>query len=690
MSIGKVYSFVGNDIDELSKLKEQRGLTDADLDRLHITIVPITESKHELGWSERCSLVKIPYFGITGEKLLDNRGEQLARYRRVVANDKGERYTQRRGTGSRHYLPLGIDWHAAAADATVDLYYTEGEFKAISSCKHLGPTVANAGVTSWRGPDGGLAAPLNDFVWKGRNVYIVYDAESTSTKSVPLKANISKALGELAVDLQVRGARVRSLLIAKTSLFEEGTKLGVDDYFAKGGTREELLATGVDPDVDEDWARMFRLYAVFRGTKPHIKNIDTGEVYSGKEFADYIETRTRIRDGKPVKIANIYREHDDRNEFSQYVFDPELPSGFLRDEKKFNTWQGFAVKPKQSINYDQTVLDYVQFQSGIWGVSSDYFLDWTAHLFQRPWELTSISPILVSRVKGIGKSLTGAIVRALIGTRSSFVGGVDGLTEKHTGELEGKVFVQVDEADALFSGKEERLKALDSDEIRIRKMNTDGYTIRNIMRKFYTTNKEAAFRIAADERRYYVVRATKTADDGVPGAAWNTWVRGVIAPMLRDPEALGDLMYFFMTRDISGWDPMAPVPRTEAMMDMVEAGESKKTVMAEQLYSQLSESGVWAVDAGMMAIDNKLWGEVKAILLDNGGRSVGHIYKTDGMSKRTMVWMTRKGMLPIEEDTVKGARLVTGCLGADQIRTMLLKTRATFDTVRALVESSKY
>lgn len=690
MATGKVYSFVGNDIDELTKLKEQRGLTDADLDRLHITIVPITESKNELGWPERCSLIKIPYFGITGEKLLDNRGNQLCRYRRVVSNDKGERYTQRKGTGSRHYLPPGESWPSISKDTSIDLYYTEGEFKAISACKHLGPTIANAGVTSWRGQDGGLAAPLNDFEWRGRNVYIVYDAEATSSPSVPLKANISKALGELAVDLQVRGAKVKSLLIAKTPTFKEGVKLGIDDYFLAGGTVDELTATATDPDVDEDWARMFRLYAIFTGTKPHIKNIETGEVYSGKDFADYIETRTRVRDGKPVKIAHIYREHDDRNAFSSYVFDPELPSGFLREDKKFNTWQGFAIKPHKSENYDAHCDNFYKFTSGIWGASGDYFLDWTAHLFQRPWELTSISPILVSRVKGIGKSLTGAIVRTLIGSRGSFVGSVDGLTEKHTGELEGKVFVQVDEADALFSGKEERLKALDSDEIRIRKMNTDGYTIRNIMRKFYTTNKEAAFRIAADERRYYVVRASKTADDGMPGAPWNTWVREVIAPMLRDPEALGDLMYFFMTRDISAWDPMAPVPRTEAMMDMVEAGESKKTVMAEQLYSQLSESGVWSVDAGMMAIDNKLWGEVKAILLDNGGRSVGHIYKTEGMSKRTMIWMTKKGMLPIEEDAVKGARLVTGCISADQVRTMLLKTRALFDVVRALVESSKY
>lgn len=686
--------FVGKEmapIEVINRLKTERLLSDADIDQAGITIVSAKFTKEELGWAEPNPLIKIPYWGITGEKLLDNRGNQLCRYRRVVVNAKGERYTQRAGTGSRHYLPVGPDWVSISRDTSVDIYYTEGEFKAISGCRHLGPTIANAGVTSWRGVDGELAAPLNDFEWKGRNVFICYDAESSSTPSVPLKANIAKSLGELAVDLHVRGATVQSLLIAKTTTFVEGTKLGLDDYFAAGGGVDALLATATAPEVDEDWARMFELYALFQGTKPHIKNIVSGDVYTPRDFREMIERKTRLRDGKPAKLADIYREHDEANTFSAYVFDPSLPTGYLRVEKKFNTWQGFVVTAAQSENYDAHIADFQKFTDGVFGPdNSDYFLDWAAHIFQRPGELTTISPILVSRVKGVGKSLTGAVLRALIGVRGSFVGGIDGLTEKHTGELEGKLFVQVDEADALFDGKESRLKALDSDFIRIRKMNTDGYTVPNILRKLYTTNENAAFRIAADERRYWVVRVRKTHADGEPGAEWNTWLRQVIVPMLKEPAVLSDIMYYLQSRDIGEWDPGAPVPRTEDMMDMVEAGESKKHVMADQLYERLSELGVWAVDSTLRSVDNKMWGEVTAILKDHGGRSVGHVYKDKDVAKRVSIMMMQNRYLDIVEDAKKGAHLAPGQLAADDVKTMLLKTKAQMDIVRALVDSSKF
>lgn len=694
----KVFTFVGNELSPLElfkKLKSDRGLTDADIDRLGITVVAATETKDALGWAEANPLIKIPYFGITGEKLADNRGNQLARYRRTVLNSKGERYTQRAGTGARHYLPLGIDWVNVSRDPSIPLYYTEGEFKSITASKYLGPTIGNAGVTSFRGEQG-LAKPLDDFEFRGRVVYIVYDAESSSTSAVPLKSNIVRAQGELAFELKLRGATVHQLLIAKTPHFVEGVKMGVDDYFLTTvdvpheRLVADLLATACDPEIDKELDHMFETYAVFVGTKAHIKNIKDGHVHAPKEFADLIVTNTRRIEGKPVKLATIYREHPDRNTFDEYVFDPSLNSGYLKSHGKFNLWQGFTIQPAQSVDYDTNTQNYLQFQRGVWGERYfDYFLDWASHLLQRPAERTSISPILVSRVKGVGKSLTGDVLRNIIGVQSSFIGSVDGLTEKHTGELEGKLFVQVDEADALFDSKENRLKALDSPEIRIRKMNTDGYTIKNIMRKFYTTNENAAFRIAEDERRYFVCRVDKGHEDGLEDSEWSIFLRTVIGPASMDPVWLADVMWFLMLRDIGHWDPMAPVPKTEAMMDMVEAGESKKNTMANELYAALNTMGVWAVDTSMTAVDKKLWGEIKAMLKDNKGVVATHVYNMNG-AKRIHVWMNAASMLKTTTDSVTGVKLVGGQLSGEGCMNLLLKTRAKMEGVMRLVDSSKF
>lgn len=700
MSTTPTYGFVGKELtplEQLVKFKEERQISSEVMDQCGIEILGSQDLAAELNKPQGSGAIKIPYWGLTGEPVLDDRGYQMRRYRFIVPrkdrDGKDQRYTQRAGTGSRHYLPrlAELNWLDIADDPSVPVYYTEGEFKAITACAHLGPTIANAGVTSWGSKMGGLAAPLNDFIWRGREVFIVYDAEATSTAAHPLKFNIIRALGELAVDLKVRGAKVKNLYIARTNTFKEGTKLGVDDYFRAGGGRDELLATAEDPEVDPDWMRMFERYAVFRGTKPHIKDIITGKEYSGKEFVDYIETKTVSRDGKPVKLGTVYREHEDVNWFSEYVFDPQLPPGFLREEQKYNAWQGFDTKPAQSENYDENISKFLHFVGGVWGPGhSDYFLDWTAHTFQRPWELTTISLILVSRVKGVGKSLTGAIIRALIGPRSSLVGSIEGLTEKHTGELEGKFFVQVDEADSLFSGKENKLKELDGDRIRIRKMNTDGYTVPNYLRKFYTTNENAAFRIAADERRYYVVRVRKTHADGEPGAEWNTWLRSAIVPMLKDRAALGDIMWFLMERNISEWDPTRPVPRTDDMRDMVEAGETKKDTVAQEIYEALSEDGMWATDSLIAGTDKKMWAEVKSMTKDLDGIVATHVFKDGGKTNRCHIYMTRGHELETRSDEVTGRQIMPGQLTAEQCRNMLLKTKTVMDRVRQSVNADKF
>jgi len=289
----------------------------------------------------------------------------------------------------------------------------------------------------------------------------------------------------------------------------------------------------------------------------------------------------------------------------------------------------------------------------------------------------------------VGKSLTGGILRDLIGPKGSYIGSVDGLTEKHTGELEGRLFVQVDEADALFAAKESKLKELDGDTIRIRKMNTDGYVIPNILRKFYTTNENAAFRIAEDERRYFVVRVDKGEDDGYEDSEWSRFLRTQIASMRSDSIALGDIMEFFISRDISKWDPKAPVPRTEDMLDMVSAGESKKDTMASQLYLALSEMGVWAVDSKIRSVDVKMWAQIKGILHDKRGRTAEAAYRGATKTESCSIYMTKDNILEIVNNP-KGNRLAVGQLTGDEIKKMLLDTTNKMNQIRSLIDSGKF
>lgn len=118
---------------------------------------------------------------------------------------------------------------------------------------------------------------------------------------------------------------------------------------------------------------------------------------------------------------------------------------------------------------------------------------------------------------------------------------------------------------------------------------------------------------------------------------------------------------------------------------------SKKHVMADQLYASLAEIGVWAVDSTINGVDNKLWGEVKAILRDNGGRVVQHTVRLDSGVKNVSVCMAPGHLLEtIDKGDNHGSKLAPNQLSGADIKQMLLKTRKLLDEVRQLVDSSKY
>ena len=104
----------------------------------------------------------------------------------------------------RFYYPPGVDWRVLAKEATEPLIITEGEKKALKACKSGLPTIAVAGVWSWRSKKKGVAAiPDFDLIdWKGRKVYLAFDSDLVT------KPDVVGALHALAHELTMRGAKI--------------------------------------------------------------------------------------------------------------------------------------------------------------------------------------------------------------------------------------------------------------------------------------------------------------------------------------------------------------------------------------------------------------------------------------------------------------------------------------------------
>ena len=147
------------------------------------------------------------------------------------ASRTGSRSSTRRPTGRA----CGSMSHRASAprlgNPKIPLWITEGIRKADAAVSQGMCCIALIGVWNWRGrnDDGGLTA-LADWELihlKARDVYLVFDSD------VMTKPSVHAALRRLKAFLEARGAHVHIVYLDPDP---SGAKVGLDDFFAAGGT----------------------------------------------------------------------------------------------------------------------------------------------------------------------------------------------------------------------------------------------------------------------------------------------------------------------------------------------------------------------------------------------------------------------------------------------------------------------
>jgi hypothetical protein len=130
--------------------------------------------------------------------------------------------------------------HPVLGDPTTPLWITEGAKKADAAASRGIACIALLGVWNWRGTNdkGGKTelAEWEKIAFNGRTVYVAFDSD------VMEKEQVQKALHRLAGMITRRGGKVRYVLLPAG----EGQKVGLDDYFVRGGTVEELVGCAVE------------------------------------------------------------------------------------------------------------------------------------------------------------------------------------------------------------------------------------------------------------------------------------------------------------------------------------------------------------------------------------------------------------------------------------------------------------
>lgn len=165
-------------------------------------------------------------------------------------------------------------------DVTKPVIITEGIKKGDSLATHMasrGYCILDFpnGVWGFKSPDG-ILADLDYIKWENRDVFIVYDSDV-------VKKEIGKSMARLSKVLSNRKATVSPIPLAPGP---NGEKQGVDDFFAQGGTVEELL----------HFAELGKLLGFRNGSKddPLPKSAEYLEVLHS---LDYTFTMDDITDG---------------------------------------------------------------------------------------------------------------------------------------------------------------------------------------------------------------------------------------------------------------------------------------------------------------------------------------------------------------------------------------------------------
>src|ERR1700730_11078793 len=185
---------------------------------------------------------------------------------RLAKNGKAIKYEPPYGAGLVVDVPPAA--RAAIRDPKKPLWITEGARKADSAVSRGLCCISLNGVYGWRGTNKEtgktVLACWESIALNGRRVHICFDSDVTT------KPEVAEALRRLKKFLESKGATVTVITLPAGP---DGSKVGLDDYFAAGHGVEELLTPRPAPDVLEESAPdvdAAKLAAADPATKPFI------------------------------------------------------------------------------------------------------------------------------------------------------------------------------------------------------------------------------------------------------------------------------------------------------------------------------------------------------------------------------------------------------------------------------------
>lgn len=500
---------------------------------------------------------EIPYFDPRGRKISFSR----LKFFGSVPGSPGQKYWQKGDTLPRAYMPPVLKnkrWDSILEDPDIPIYLTEGEKKAASACIHGIPCIGLGGVWSFKSKKAGLPLikELEQTVWKGRDVFIVYDNDVMS------KPDVMRAMEALASTLRTRGAKsIRSVYLPG----DDGQKMGLDDFLVTYGIDEfnNLSHEDASPLLTK-LTEMNTRYAIIKSAPERVFSYDIEKFVTAKDLVTIKEAPNRVdiinENNKPqkVSVAKEWLQWTNRTTLNDIVFKPG--DAKITEDNCYNLWEGFPYTPiKGDVKPFLNLVDHI-FED-LPREIKNWFLQWCALPLQEPGTKL-FSAVLVWGGQGTGKTFLGKILKSLYGPHGKFVEQVAMQRDFNEWAVNTQ-FAVADEV--IYHGDRRESNILKNvitrEEVTINRKYQPTYTVNDITNYFFTSNHSDALHLEPDDRRFLIIECNKKQPDAFYSKI-NKW--------LKDPSSYNAILYYLLNEvNCKGFNAQGPAPVTRQKQDMI-------------------------------------------------------------------------------------------------------------------------
>jgi len=305
-----------------------------------------------------------------------------------------------------------------------------------------------------------------------------------------------------------------------------------------------------------------------------------------------------------VPVCKLWMSHPDRRRAVSRTFKADGPLMLNDPEGRLavNSWRPFDRSLHVLDSHAAGLglfLDHVAF---LFGAEADRFLDWLAHIEQKPGELPHTAWLHIARRFGMGRNWLGSVLtRVWAGSVAANFDLMATLDRGYNGRLSRKVLAIVDEI--REGGSEtwrhsQTLKRIVNEEYReINPKYGRQFVEFNACRWLMFSNYTSAIPVEKGDRRIEVV-----ACEAEPrGADYY----GRLYQALSDPQFIAAVAGHFGQRDLSGFNPGAHAKATGAKLDVIRASQSEADEWCELIVKH------WPADVASNP-------ELAAVLLGEG------------------------------------------------------------------------